>query len=141
MSIIDTIKYESNFKLVIAGLVVLGVVFMIFYNPYDEDYMQEVEKEIIVAKKLCENSREYILRNVNRLKLSDNVLDNIKVDGKLVKFEHLKHPQVLFFHTGYGHKNAGNELFCNFSDPRDKSKDYFYDYDIGSWVNRMRTRR
>mgnify|MGYP000388969197 CR=1 FL=1 len=141
MSLIDTLKNESNFKLGVAAVVLITILFLTFYTPHDEEYMEEVEKELILAKKICENSRNVVLSQPKRLKLSHNKLDDIKVNGKRVELKHVEYPRVLFFHTGFKHTNAGNELFCQISDPRGTSKDYFYDYEYRVWKNNTRTRR
>ena len=137
----DNLKYESRFKIIVAGAIVLGVLFLFLYNPYDEEYFEEVEKEIVLAKKICENSRNFILSHQKRLTLDNNVLRDIKVNGKKVELEHVKYPKVLFFHTGYGHKGAHNELYCSFSDPRKSSMTYYFEYERSMWVPRTRTRR
>ena len=141
MSLIHTLKHESNFKLFIAGTIVLIILVIAFNDPYDEEYLQEVERELIIAKNICESSVNYVAKHSKKLKLGNNVLDKIPVNGKIYKLEHVDYPKVLFFHTGYKHKNAGNELYCSSSDPRGSSKDFFFDYEYRRWVKQMRMRR
>ena len=140
MNILERIKKESKSKLIIAGLVLAGVAYALVINPYDKEYMAQVETELALARKICENSRDFVMRYPNRLKLDVNVLENIKVDGKIIKLEHIAYPEVLYFSSGFRHRNAGNELYCSFSDPRTSSVEFFYDYKRDQWVPRTRSR-
>ena len=141
MDFIENLKRESKVKLAIGAGIILTIAVLALHDPYDEEYMQEVEKELVIAKAICENSLDYVMRHSKKLKLGHNKLDNIKVNGKLMKLEHVKYPEVLFFHTGFKHPNAGNELYCSFSDPRSSSQDFFYNYEYKTWVKNMRSRR
>lgn len=138
---LKSLKHESKLKLVFAGAVLLTVLFVILYNPRDQQYFEDVGKEILVARKICENSIKWVETNPDSLKLSKNKLDHIKVDGQPVTLKLVKYPRIIFLHTGYKHKGAQNELYCTFSDPRDSSVKYFFDYETESWVNKTLTRR
>lgn len=144
MSLKSYIKSVPKSKKIFATFVVLAILIMVFYRPHGAEYAAEVDKEIVIAQRMCEKSREWALSNLSRLKMDESTLKHIKINGQEVKFKHIKHPKVLFFHDGFVHPNAQVELFCQIKDPRTDfmrgTNEYFYDYRRAKWVSNTRTR-
>lgn len=130
---------------IIAGFIVLSVVYAILFNPRGREYSREVDEEIKIAMRICENSQDYVMNNRERLKLSNNKLDDIPVEGVIPRLRHVRTPEVILLHSGYRHANARQAFFCTFNDPRGKAADsssgYYYDYTQRAWVDTALNRR
>lgn len=139
------LKSESKFKLLIAGALIIGVLFIAFFNPRDADYLKAVAEEIEIAKQICMNSSSTVLNNMERLKLDNNKLDDIPVNGEIPNLKYVRTPKVIFMHNGYARAGSKKELYCTFPDPRGSNEfgsgTYFYDYEDRMWVGKTRTRR
>ena len=144
MRLKSRIKSISKAKKIFALIVFAAIIAMIIYRPYGAEYAAEVDKEIVIAQKICESTRDFAFNNLSALKMDENLLRRVKVDGKEVKFKHIKHPRILFFHDGFVHPNSQVELFCHIKDPRTDfmrdTNEYFYDYRRQKWVSNTRTR-
>lgn len=139
-----SLEEQSKLKLAI-GAVIAGLLFtLIFFNPRDKEFMKEVTIEIEIAKQICEQSRETILGERSRLKLGNNILNDIPIDGKIPIFRHMYYPKVMFMRNGFGTDDSIEELYCTFSDPRGANEygsgNYYYDYKTLQWVARTKTR-
>ncbi|MAE52308.1 MAG: hypothetical protein CMH27_10915 [Micavibrio sp.] len=136
---------QSKMTLVFAGAVIGGLFFIVFLNPRNSDFYIAAGQEVALAKQICIESRAYVQREPRRLKLGQNILDDIPVNGSVPKLRYVGYPRVMFMHNGYGHKSSQKEFYCTFTDPRGANKSgsshYFYDYNTGNWVERTRTRR
>ncbi len=142
MGLLSFIREESNFKLLVAAAVIGGVSYVVFYNPYDKEYYTEVERELGLARLICENSEEWVLSNEEHLKMDDNTLDRIRVNGQLIKLEHVKYPKAVLLHDGFHHPNAQIEFYCTFEDPRGNTgREFFYDYHRHTRVDKTISRR
>ena len=125
----------------------MGVGYVVFGFGYDDDYHQQVEKEKKLAVAICENSANWVFADPNRLKHGKSGLENVRVNGKLVKLEHVKYPKVLFLDSGIrnitldGRGATTNDIFCFFKDPRSSSSGYYYNYETRQWVDKARFRR
>ncbi len=135
------IDRHSKGKLIIAAAIMGLIIYLVLYNPRDNTFYVESEIEVALARKICENSVQWIENNMDRLKLDNNDLRHIPVQGRQVILKHVKYPKIIFLHTGYKHSNANNELYCSFKDPRNASIHYFFDYGTQGWVERTRTKR
>lgn len=136
MDIKKYLKQESRPRLFMAFFIVLGAVFILFFTSRDSEYLEEIDREIILAHKVCEASLPWILNNPESLKRGKNSLKHIKVDGETVHFKHIKPPVVLFHHSGFVHPGALNEFYCTFYDPRKTPSDSYYSYEERSWVDK-----
>lgn len=136
---ISFLKDQSKGKLILAALIVIGIISALFLNPHDAEYHQAVQAEIEIAKKLCEQSRDIVVNNMDRLKLDDNQLRDIPVDGQVPEFRYIGIPRAVLFHSGFAYAGSYKELYCTFKDPRGAvngpSASYFYDYNEQKWVN------
>ena len=142
MSISKWFQEESNFKLIAAAVVICGILYAALYNPYDDDYLAEVEEELKLSRVICERSTNWVLNHTARLKLNNHVLEQLDVDGKKIKLEHVKYPQAVLLHDGFGHPNAQVELYCTFEDPRGNTgKSYYFDYRQRQWIDKTISRR
>lgn len=139
------LKEQSKFKLGVAGAIIVTVLYVIFLNPRDSEYFKNVAKEIEIAKQICINSSKSVLNNMERLKLDNNKLDDIEVNGKIPELKYVRIPEVIFMHNGYARAGQKKELYCTFPDPRGSNEfgsgNYFYDYEDRMWVAKTRTRR
>ena len=142
MTFLDRLRTEPKSKIIIAAIIILGLLYVLLYNPYDKDYLEAVEKEIPLAQALCESSVDWVLNNSDSLKLDNNTLDHIRVDGELVKLKHIKYPKAILLHDGFLHPGAQVEFFCTFREPRAYGEQsYFYDYRRRIWVDKTIARR
>ncbi len=142
MALPGFIQEQSNFKLGVAAIVIIGILYAAVYNPYDEDYLIEVEDELKLARLICENSVDWVLANKERLKLDNNVLEHIKVQDKKIELEHVKYPRAVLLHDGFGHPNAQVEFYCTFEDPRGNTgKSFYFDYRQRLWIDKTISRR
>lgn len=145
MSLKKRIKNISLGKKIFTIFVIIAIVILIFYRPNDADHAAAVDREIVIAQRLCEESRGWALNNLSRLKMDESSLKNFSINGQIIKFEHIRYPKVLFFHDGFDHPNSQAELFCEIKDPRTDfmrgTNEYFYDYRRMVWRDNMRTRR
>jgi hypothetical protein len=138
----DFFRYQSKPKLVVGGMIVLAFLALVIINPYDGEYYMAVEEELPLAMAICENSAEWVRENPERLKMTQNNLDHIEVNGEIPKLKYIKYPRALILHDGYGHANAQVEIYCTFQDPRGGGgKTYFYDYRRAGWVDKTLSRR
>ena len=137
-------REQPNSRLVVAALIIIGIVYVIFGYGHGPEYHEQVNRELEQAIQICENSREWVLSNPNRLKLGKAVLNHVKVNGRTTQFEHVKYPQVLFLDSGFrnidGSKTA-QDIFCAFKDPRDSSAKFYYNYKTRQWVDKVRFHR
>ena len=141
-------KEQSNGKLIFAGLIILGVAYVVFGFGYDAEYHKEVEEEKKWAQLICENSLRWVLADRERLKLGKSDLRNVRIDGRKVELKHIEYPEVLFLDSGISKISArgrrggatAEDLFCTFKDPRGNGE-YFYNYETRTWVDKVRFRR
>ena len=137
------VKEQPKIRLIAAALIIAGIVYVIFGGAYGKKYHEGVQRELRIAATLCENSLPYVAQNEAYLKLGNDFLKNVKVNGKLQKFEYIKHPKIVFYDTGFGkigNRPAETDLFCSFKDPR-TNQNYYFKYDTGKWVDKVRLRR
>lgn len=137
--LIDYIKSQSRAKMTIAGMLVAGILFMALLSPRDPKYFEAVQKEIQLAMLICEESEEWIYEYTDELKMDDNVLDEVKVNGRHIQLKLVEYPKVLLFSQGFEHTRKRDELFCSFQDPRSGAH-YFYSYKTKTWEQKSRTR-
>ncbi|MCB1562159.1 MAG: hypothetical protein KDJ75_01155 [Alphaproteobacteria bacterium] len=141
MNIKKLLTGTSKTKLVIAAFIVGGILFVAFLDPHDPEYHQAVDQELKLAKRVCEESLGWVMQNPERLKMDNSSLEHIKINGQSVRFEKIKPPYVLFWHSGFVHPGAANEIYCTFSDPRDSTADFYYSYEQRIWIDKIRFRR
>lgn len=129
-------------RLFFGAVIVLGLLGLIIFNPDNQDYYMKVQEEIPLAMSICENAADWVRANPERLKMTQNVLKDLPVNGEIIKLKYIKYPRAIILHDGYAHPNAQVELFCTFTDPRGRAgKDYFFDYYSGTWVDKTMLRR
>jgi len=110
MRLKSRIKSISKAKKIFTLVVFAAILALIFYRPHGPEYAAEVDKEIVLAQKICENTREWALNNLSSLKMDERTLKNVAVNGQVVKFKHIRDPKILYFHDGFAHPNAQVEL-------------------------------
>ncbi len=136
------LREQSKFKVFIAFLIVITLLFTLLLKPHGKKYMAEVEEELKVARLICEQSTDWVLENVDRLKLDNNMLETMTGDGNKIKFKHVKYPRAVLLHDGYGHPNAQVEFYCTFRDPSTSDGQIFYfDYRTRTWIDKTISRR
>ncbi len=135
----DFLENHSAGRLFTAGALLAGIAYAVYINPKDTSYFDAVEKEIVVAMRLCEESEDWLYTSTDHLKMDKNVLNQVLLDGQKVHFKHLKHPEVLLFSQGFEHTRETDELFCSFKDPR-SGRAFYYSYKHKRWEERSRTR-
>lgn len=129
-------------KLIPALMVIGFLIYVVVGGAYGRDYHRNLDREINIARALCENSRRLVLNELERLKLGNNILREVEVNGKTQSFEYIAFPKVVFLDTGFGrigNRAAEQDVFCTFEDPRSR-KEYYYSYDKGAWADRVRLR-
>jgi hypothetical protein len=92
-----------------------------------------------LAMMICEESQALMYEFTDRLKMDDNILDKIPINGQIIRLELVEYPKVLLFSQGFEHTQKDDELFCSFKDPR-SGKSYFYSYNTRTWDTKSRTR-
>ncbi len=138
------IKGESNLKLAIGGALILFAVYVASGMGYGREYQMKVSEEMLLAKGVCENSLETVLKDPKRLKLGQGDLRDVKVDGKKVKLKHVRFPKVVFMDSGIHnltHTKTSQDIYCVISDPRATSSKLYYKYNTREWTNKVRFRR
>ncbi len=139
----DWVDEQSKGKLLMTALIIAGIVYIIFGFGYGADYHDQVNRELELAKRICEESNRYVMSNPNRLKHGKSELDKFPLDGEEVKLEFVKYPQVIFLRSGFNNldsRQAAEDIYCFYEDPRDSSADFFYNYKRKIWKNKVRFR-
>ena len=125
----------------IAGAVILaGVGYVVFGGAYGREYHKQVNEELSIAVKLCENSRGFVMRNFNSLKIGNTVLKEVRVNGEKREFEVISHPEIVVTATGFTTtlgERKDQQIYCNFEDPR-SGKNFYYRYESGRWEDSVR---
>lgn len=135
---------QPKSRFVIAALILLAICYVVFGFGYDQNYNEEVETEKKLAMLICENSRDWILADLSRLKHGNADLKQVKVQGRTIELKHVKYPKVLFLDSGIRNlvnKSTANDLYCYFEDPRSTSLKYYYNYKTDQWVDKVRFHR
>ena len=137
MSFLERLKEQSKIRLLSAVAVVIGVGYALF-NQRDAVYYDNVAREIELAKRMCEESREYALEHEHEMLLTKNSLKHIKLDGEEVVLRYVDYPRAMLLHNGFVHQNTQSEYYCRIIDPRGRSGslsgELKYDYRRRRWV-------
>lgn len=140
----DWVQDQPKARIFMAILILCGIVYVIFGFGYGKDYHNRVNTELEIAKFICENSQEYVQKNPERLKLGKANLKNFAVDGERFELKYVKYPQVIFLESGFSNidrSKTARDIFCTYSDPRDSTADYYYNYEKHIWQDKIRFRR
>ncbi len=136
-------KKQPKSRLIAGAIVIAVFIYVVFGGAYGKQYHKDVQREMTIATDQCENSRGAVLRNLRDLKIGTDILEKIPVNGQLPIFKNIKRPSIIFTDTGYGRLDgSGTEknVYCNYEDPR-TGKNYYYRYETGQWVDKVRLRR
>lgn len=146
-SLISEIKdwYDDQPKsrIVAAALIVGGLCYVVFGFGYGKEYHEQVNKELELAKFICENSRDYVQQNPERLKIGHADLKNLRFGGEKIELEYVRYPEVIFLESGFVNLNrskTARDIYCHYSDPRDSTAKHYYNYEKRTWQNKIRFR-
>lgn len=138
------VEEQSKAKLIFGAVIVVGLIILVFFNPRDKNYMRAVAAEVEIAKRICLNAANIVQTDTSRLKIGNNTLNDIPVDGKIPVLRYVEYPKVMFFRNGFARHENIDELFCTFKDPRGTNEfgsgHHYYDYKTSQWKARTRTR-
>lgn len=136
------LKRQPRERLIVAGLILACVIYALFSGRFSNATEREIDREIALAKTLCEASSEWVMANPERLKMGKNNLREFKINGEPLSFKYVQFPEVLFLDTGVylisGHKRE--DLYCTFPDPRTRAAHFYFDYERRVWVDNVRFR-
>ncbi|MBP7905298.1 MAG: hypothetical protein KA099_08245 [Alphaproteobacteria bacterium] len=139
MTFLERVKEQSKMRILAACAVVFGLGYALF-NQRDAKYYDNVAIEIELAKRMCEESREYALEHEHEMLLTKNSLRHIKLDGEEVNLRYVEYPRAMLLHNGFVHQNTQSEYYCKIIDPRGRagslSGELKYDYRRQRWVER-----
>ena len=138
MTLLEWFQEQPNIRLVAAAAVVCGLIYALF-NQRDAQYYQDVAREIELAKRMCEESRDWALEHEHEMLLTKNRLEHIKLDGEEVYLRYVPYPRAMLLHNGFVHQNTQSEYYCSIKDPRGRagslSNELKYDYRRRRWVD------
>ncbi len=139
----DWVTEQPNSRLIISVLIIIGAGYVVFGFGYGKEYHEQVNEELELAKMICETSADFIQRNPERLKHGKSELNKLTYNGERIKLEHVKYPEIIFLESGFVNLNrtkSARDVFCYYSDPRDSSADYYYNYETKLWQDKVRFR-
>jgi len=135
---------QPKIGLIAAALIIIALLYIILGPRFGREYQLQVYNELQLAAAICENSRQWVLSDPQRLKLGQGDLRHIPVRGQTVKLEYVDYPTVMFQDSGIK-KTTGDrtaqEIYCVYADPRVAGDRRFYKYDERIWVDKVRFRR
>lgn len=133
----------SKFQRIFIILLIAAALYVMFSDRFTQAHRNEVETELGLARMICENSYDWVSRNRDRLKMGEEDIKNLTVNGKHITLKHVAYPTVLFTDTGIreidGRANTG--FYCTFVNPLSRTQRFFYDYEKREWVRRAGFRR
>ncbi|MCB9983128.1 MAG: hypothetical protein H6861_05585 [Rhodospirillales bacterium] len=137
-------KGQPKSRLIAAAMIVLALLYIILGPRFGREYQKEIYYELQLTAAICENSREWVLNNRQRLKMGQGDLRDIPVNGRPVKLKYVKYPTVMFMDSGIKMANSqrtATEIYCVYADPRIAGDRKYYKYDEQIWVEKVRFRR
>ncbi len=134
------LKRESKWKLAFAACMIVAILYIFLGFGYSREELKKIEKEITLAKKLCEEAEEWVQGHIKRLKMGETDLRSVPVKGEPVTLEYVAYPVIIFYDTGIRSLTFGREtdLACTFSDPRSSDVDYVFNYETHLWTDHSR---
>lgn len=131
------LKSQPRFKLGVAALIIVVLPVFIFSRPQGSDFRRHATQEIEIARKICIVSYDHVMANPDRLKMDNNVLNDIPVDGEIPRLKYVRYPKVVYMHNGFARINTEESFYCVIEDPRGVNEygtsAYYYDYKDRSW--------
>lgn len=134
---------QPKSRLLMAVLIIAGIVYVFFGFGYGKEYHDQVNTELEMAKFICENSSDYVQQNPDRLKIGKANLKNLEFDGERLELEYVRYPEVIFLESGFSNldrSKTARDIYCHYSDPRDSTADYYYNYEKRIWKEKIRFR-
>jgi len=150
------LRTERKIKLIVGGNILLLIIYLLFFIPSNEEYSEEVEQEVEVAKRMCIKSTGWAIKNKGQLNaFTKSLKGKVKLDDQDVTFKHIEYPRAELTYTGIPHPKLLDdvthdsaslvEYYCIFKDPRGRSENftgnYYYDYDNKRWVDNVGFRK
>lgn len=140
----EFINRHSKIKICLLIAILLMIPTFALLNSKGVDYYVQVEQEIVIARKICEESRDVVLNDKKKLKFFHNTLNYISIDGQIPQLQYIKYPKAIYKHNGYAKNDYHIDLYCTFRDPRGAGATgddhYYYDYRRGIWIESTDTR-
>ena len=134
---------QPKSRIFMAALIIVGIGYVIFGFGYGKDYHDQVNRELELARMICETSEEYVQSNPDRLKMGKADLKNLTYDGERIKLKYVKYPKVVFMESGFSNLNkrkTARDVYCFYTDPRDSTANNYYNYETKTWQNKIRFR-
>jgi hypothetical protein len=134
---LDWIKSQSRYKLFVAGVIIIALPVLILSRPQGAEFRKRATEEIEMAKQICIAAHNEVTANPQRLKLDENTLNDIPVNGQIPKLKYVEYPKVIYTHGGFARMNTSQSIYCAIKDPRGRNEygtnTYYYDYQDRSW--------